>query len=129
MLSAPTVRVMTTTTTAPARPATARLASETIGTEGVWEVTTETSRYVIDLDQLRVTRLPHEGAGALTGLRHGPVTVSDLPGDGDSQPLLGVELCTTGMPLVMYVSLPEESGGTRDVARISTLVRRIRQIG
>ena len=47
---------------------------------GVWQVYTETSMYIIDLDQMRGMRVPGEGLGAVDDKL---VIVSDLRADNE----------------------------------------------
>jgi hypothetical protein len=62
---------------------------------GVFTVTTESSTYVVDLDLMIVTRIPGVHDREVATMRH----------DGQPMRLLGLDDCTVGRSLIMFVDL------------------------
>lgn len=93
---------------------------ETTPTEGIWDITTETSRYLLDLDDMLITRLPKvAGTGELA-----PDTRALR---GDTQPLavLQVEPITLGQPMLLALRVADDP--TVVTIRQSTRVCAIRR--
>ena len=76
--------------------------SREVGRAGVWLVTTESSRYLLDLDHHWVTRLPGDQAHGA-----GRQAVS-LRGDGQPLQLVALAACRPGMPMLMLVVIRED---------------------
>lgn len=88
---------------------------------GRWQITTEASLYVLDLDTRSFTRLP--GAGALADSQ--AIAVTTLPGDHQPLPLFAVLQCTLGYNLIL-LSEPNPDGSIN--YRVSTYVLEIRRL-
>jgi hypothetical protein len=99
---------------------------------GHWQVTTQASTYLIDLDTRRAVRLPGhrpppaDGTQVVTVIGNDGLTyeVTQLLGDGDWERLLLLIHCVVGESMYLY-TLPEEHVLT---TRGSTPVREIRAI-
>jgi hypothetical protein len=91
---------------------------------GRWQVTTEASLYLIDLDAQSVTRIPDAGAGTLPG--ETPVAMASLRRDHQPIPLLELIQCELGKPLRMLLDIRCDGIAT---LRVSTLVRELRELG
>ena len=83
---------------------------------GVYRVTTESSTYVVDLDLMIVTRIPGVHNREVATMRH----------DGQPMRLLGLDDCTVGRSLVMFVDL--RIPGVPWTLRVSTAVRSINAV-
>lgn len=77
----------------------------TDGDAGRWVVTTETSRYFLDLDSHEVMRHPGGGHTGRVGRSIGPPSIATLRGDGDVVALRSVAHCRVGESLVLYLDL------------------------
>lgn len=90
---------------------------------GVWQVKTEASSYLIDLDKRRFLRNPGQGAGADPSIEGRTIVVSDLSHvlpDSEWTPLWVVGLCEVGTPMMLH---------TRGFLQIrSTIVRSIERV-
>jgi hypothetical protein len=90
---------------------------------GVWQVTTEVSILVIDLDQGRLIRYP--GTAADTHLTDDDgLVVNHLPDDNEWVPLVLLAQCRVGAPLMAFTG-SEESG---HYWRVSTRVHSITRV-
>jgi hypothetical protein len=91
---------------------------------GTWQITTETSIYVLDLDRGRVIRHPGAAADAHRADDGAFVFVAHLPNDAHWVPLILLFQCEIGAPLVLL------TGETDDHPywRVSTLVTAIRRL-
>ena len=89
---------------------------------GLWQITTETSVYLIDLDHRRFRRIPGAAAGTHRTDDAVLVEVRDLPGDFGWLPLLELLMCRLGEPLLALEGTPD----TETTWRQSTLVQNIR---
>ena len=94
---------------------------ETVGKAGRWQVTTETSTYVIDLDAGSCTRVPDAGLGTVRGLR--PAQNSVLRRDHEAVRLASVIKAEVGEPMILVLHVRRDDVLT---VRQSTLVRQIR---
>lgn len=90
---------------------------------GRWQVTTETSVYLLDLDMKQVTRVPDAGAGPPPGWS--PAPIAALRRDHESVPLLKVITCTVGEPMRMLIDVRRDGVCT---LRTTTVVRHLRQL-
>ena len=72
-------------------------------TAGRWLLRTETSSYELDLDARTVRRTPGAGAGPTVDLP-APL-VADLRRDNDVVPLIALDRCKVGVPVVMVVDV------------------------
>lgn len=99
------------------------VAPQALGPSGRWEVLTETSRYVLDLDSGTAQRFPGARYGIAPGA--GP-DVADLRGDGLSIPLLEVRRAVVGESMILLLQLRDDDVVT---VRTTTLVRSIRALG
>lgn len=91
--------------------------------KGVWQVKTEASSYIIDLDERKFMRNPGEGAGPSPEIEGRTVRVSNLSSlfpDSEWNPLWEVRKCKIGSPMTLT------SKGFSWVQ--STIVRSIEQI-
>lgn len=77
----------------------------TDGDAGRWVVTTQTSRYFLDLDSHQVMRHPGGGSKGRHGWDSGPPSAALLRGDGDVLPLRSVARCRVGESLVLFLDL------------------------
>jgi hypothetical protein len=91
---------------------------------GRWQVTTETSLYLIDLDARLVIRVPDAGAGALPGLS--PVAIASLRRDHEQVTLIELIECELERPLRMLLDLRRDGVVT---LRTTTFVREIHPLG
>ena len=87
---------------------------------GQWQVTTETSLYLVDLDAWLVTRVPDAGAGTLPGLS--PVAVASLRRDHEPVTLIELIECQLDRPLRMLLDIRRDGVPT---LRVSTHVREL----
>jgi hypothetical protein len=95
---------------------------------GVWEVTTETSTYLVDLENGRMIRYP---GAADTHIADDGVTVgvNDLIDDTDWVPLILLAQCQVGASLIAFTGTGEEQAGENDgIWHTSTLIKAIRRI-
>ncbi len=92
-------------------------------TAGRWQVTTETSVYLLDLDDRRVTRVPDAGAGPPTGLAMPPMAT--LRRDHESLPLLELISCAVGQPMSMTIVVRQDGIAT---LRTTTIVRHLHEL-
>lgn len=92
-------------------------------TAGRWQVTTETSVYLLDLDDRRITRVPDAGAGPPPGLDAPPIAA--LRRDHEPVPLLSLISCTIGEPMRMLIDVRRDGVGT---LRTTTIVRQLREL-
>jgi hypothetical protein len=93
-------------------------------TDGQWQVTTETSLYLLDLDAQLVTRVPDAGAGTPPGLS--PAPIASLRRDHEPVPLLELIQCELGAPLRMLLDVRRDGVPT---LRVSTHVSQLRGLG
>jgi hypothetical protein len=98
-------------------------AAATAPSTGRWEVVTETSIYLLDLDDQRVTRVPDAGAGPPPGFHAVPIAA--LRCDHEPVPLLALISCAVGHPMRMIIDVRRDGIGT---LRTTTIVRRLRQL-
>lgn len=89
-------------------------------TVGRWQVTTETSVYLLDLNAKRVTRVPDAGAGPPPGLS--PAPIASLRRDNESVPLLELITCAIDEPMRMLIDIRRDGVGT---LRTTTVVRQL----
>lgn len=87
---------------------------------GRWHVVTETSRYVVDLDERTLTRLPGSASGAAPG--RAPVELADLRGDHTEIQLLTLVQCQLHRSMVLLIEA-DDTDGPR--FRLTTMVRAI----
>ena len=92
-------------------------------THGVWQVTTETSTYLLDLDGQRIIRVPDTGAGSQGG--EGQIRVAALRRDHESIPLLRLISCEIGAPMQMLLDVRGDGVAT---LRTTTIIRELRQL-
>lgn len=92
-------------------------------TAGRWQVTTETSVYLLDLDDGHVTRVPDAGAGAIEGAS--PVVVASLRRDYERLPLIAIAQCEVGAPFRMLLDI---RGDGIPTLRETTCVRDLREL-
>jgi hypothetical protein len=97
--------------------------SETVGGSGVWQVTTETSTYVIDLDAGHCVRVPDAGLGQVPGMP--PAQVAAMRRDHEPISLVAVVKAEVGHPLLMVLDVRRDGVPT---VRRSTVVRQIRRL-
>jgi hypothetical protein len=90
---------------------------------GQWQVTTETSLYLVDLDAQSVTRVPDAGAGTPPGLS--PVAIASLRRDHEPVTLIELIECQLDRPLRMLLDLRRDGVPT---LRVSTHVRELREL-
>lgn len=96
---------------------------EAIGAAGRWQVTTETSTYVIDLDAQTCIRVPDAGLGSLHGLP--PAQNAALRRDHEPVCLASVTAAVVGTPLILLLDVRGDGVLT---LRRSTCVRQIRPL-
>lgn len=92
-------------------------------TAGRWQVTTETSVYLLDLDADRVIRVPDAGAGPPAGLA--PAAIASLRRDHESVPLIELLSCAVGEPMRLIIDLRRDGVST---LRTTTIVRHLREL-
>ena len=90
---------------------------------GQWQVTTETSLYLVDLDAQSVTRVPDAGAGTPPELS--PVAIASLRRDHEPVTLIELMECQLDRPLRMLLDLRRDGVPT---LRVSTHVRELREL-
>lgn len=90
---------------------------------GKWQVTTETSLYLVDLDAHLVTRVPDAGAGTSPGLS--PVAIASLRRDHEPVTLIELIECQLHRPLRMLLDVRRDGVPT---LRVSTHVRDLREL-
>ncbi len=90
---------------------------------GRWQVTTETSTYLLDLDARLVTRVPDAGAGTPDGLSG--VSIASLRRDHEPIPLIELVRCEPGQPMRVLLDVREDGISTM---RTTTTVRNIRKL-
>jgi hypothetical protein len=90
---------------------------------GRWQVTTETSVYLLDLDKNQVTRVPDAGAGPPPGLS--PPAIAWLRRDHEPVSLLKLVTCTVGEPMRMLIDIRRDGVIT---LRMTTVVRHLREL-
>jgi len=98
-------------------------APQALGSDGRWEVITQTSRYVLDLDSGTAQRIPCEGLGSKGG-DSGP-DVADLRGDCLPVPLIEVAQAVVGDSMILLLQLGDDDVVT---CRTTTIVRAIRPL-
>lgn len=94
-----------------------------LGSSGLWQVTTETSTYVIDLDAGHCIRVPDAGLGQVPELP--PAKVAAMRRDQEPIALMAVPRAEVGQPLVLVLNLRGDGVVT---VRQSTIVRDIRRL-
>jgi hypothetical protein len=90
---------------------------------GRWQVTTETSVYLLELDRKQVTRVPDAGAGPPPGLS--PSAIAALRHDHEALPLLKLITCVVGEPMRMLIDIRRDGVCT---LRTTTIVRHLRDL-
>lgn len=90
---------------------------------GRWQVTTETSVYLVDLDAELVTRVPDAGAGTSPGLV--PAAIASLRRDYEPVVLLELINCELDGPLRMLLDIRRDGVPT---LRVSTHVRELLEL-
>lgn len=90
-------------------------------TDGEWEVVTETSTYIVDVEGMTATRLAG-GAGSLDGVR---VPRYVLRRDGTPVPLLAVPAPVVGRPCDLLLDVRGDGIGT---LRRTSLVCHVTQL-
>lgn len=90
---------------------------------GVWQVTTETSVYLLDLDASLATRVPDAGAGSPAGVTALPI--ASLRRDHEQVSLIKLVSCTVGQPMCMMLDLRRDGVAT---LRTTTTVRQLRKL-
>jgi hypothetical protein len=90
---------------------------------GRWQVTTETSVYLLELDRRQVTRVPDAGAGPPPGIS--PAAIASLRRDHESIPLLKLIMCIVGEPMRMLIDVRRDGVCT---LRTTTVVRHLREL-
>lgn len=91
-------------------------------TKGVWNVQTETSSYILDMDEHMAMRVPNTGAGIHPDhAENRIVVVTELPQDGEWFHFYTLKQCVVGDPMFIYES---PSLGTRR----STIVCKITEV-
>ena len=98
-------------------------APQALGSDGRWEVITQTSRYVLDLDSGTAQRTPGEGLSITPG-DLGP-DMANLRGDGLPVPLLEVIRAVVGDSMILLLQLRDDDVVT---VRTTTLVRSMRAL-
>jgi hypothetical protein len=96
---------------------------------GGWEVFTETSTYLVDLEKGRMIRYP--GAAADPHVADGGVIVgvNDLVDDTAWVPLILLAQCQVGASLIAFTGTGDEQAGESDgIWRTSTLITAIRRV-
>lgn len=89
--------------------------------DGLWNVQTETSSYLIDMDKRRAMRSPNTGAGIHPDHAENRIVyVSNIRGDGQWFPISTVKQCIVGELMFLY----ETGAGMRR----STIVCKIQQV-
>ena len=91
--------------------------------KGVWQVKTEASSYLIDLDERQFLRNPGGGMGAHPDIPDRKIVVSDLSSlfpDSQWQPLIAIGVCEVGKTMLLY--------GTDSKWVCSTIVREIKEV-
>lgn len=94
-------------------------------TGGRWQLDTETSTYLVDLDQQVVVRVPDAGVGTHPSQRI-PARVTALERDHEAVPLLAIGPVIEGDLCRMMLKL----GADSDVVthRVTTVVRRVQRL-
>jgi hypothetical protein len=89
----------------------------------MWQVTTETSVYLLDLDANLATRVPDAGAGPPDGMAALPI--ASLRRDHEQVPLIRLVCCTVSRPMCMMLDLRRDGVPT---LRTTTTVRQLRAL-
>lgn len=89
---------------------------------GVWQVTTEVSIYLIDLDRRIAMRIPGAGGDPHVAPDGAFVIVNQVRGDREWMPIDQVVACRVGDPLVLACTAPDG----HPYLRWSTYVQAIR---
>lgn len=92
---------------------------------GTFQVTSETSVYLVDLDRRRLMRIPGAGEGPRVTDEGVQVILATLPGDHSWVPLFELLQCQLGQPMIALAE-PRPDGSM--VWRQTTLVQDIRPI-
>lgn len=88
---------------------------------GMWNVQTETSSYIIDMDNHKAMRMPNTGAGIHPDHAENRVIyVSTLPHDGEWFDFATLKQCTVGELMFIYQG--------RNGMRRSTIVCKIQKV-
>ena len=88
---------------------------------GLWNVQTETSSYLIDMDNKRAMRAPYAGAGIHPDhAENRMVYVNNIYGDGEWFPISTIKQCIVGELMFLY----QPNAGMRR----STIVRKISKV-
>lgn len=90
---------------------------------GRWQVTTETSVYLLELDLKQVTRVPDAGAGPPSGFS--PAAIASLRRDHEPVPLLKLITCAVDEPMRMLIDVRRDGVCT---LRTTTVVRHLREL-
>lgn len=94
---------------------------QAIGLHGTWLIQTEMSAYLIDRDAATLQRLPGQGAGMDPDLP-GEAWVESLRKDGESIPLLDVDVCVVGERAILLIDVRGDGVPT---SRHTSVVRAI----
>lgn len=92
---------------------------------GRWQVTTETTIYLLDLDRRTMLRVPGAGAGVQRDPTGGHIAVTALPADHRTVPLEQLVHCQLGESMYLLI---EPWGDGSVMVRGSTPVREIRSL-
>ena len=71
---------------------------------GVWQVKTEASSYIVDLDERQFLRNPGNGLGVDPSIKGRIVLVNKLQGDSQWLGLDSIGLCEVGSVMVLNIS-------------------------
>jgi hypothetical protein len=75
----------------------------TTPSHGRWQVTTETSVYLIDLDARWIIRVPDAGAGRAPGMT--PTALASLRPDHERIDLIHLHPCEIGRPMKLLLQI------------------------
>lgn len=93
-----------------------------VGTHGRWQVVTETSLYVLDLDAKTAIRVPDAGSGSVDDVA---VLVAALQRDYEAVGLLDLITARVGERLLLLLDVRGDGVPTR---RLGTIVRAVRRL-
>lgn len=88
--------------------------------KGLWNVQTETSSYLVDMDNKKAMRSPNTGAGIHPDHAENRVVfVNPIRGDGEWFPMSEIEQCKVGEPMYMY----QPGAGMRSTTIVRKIIR------